>query len=244
MYLIALCDDEAAELKKTERMLSSYEKNHPEIGLEIQCFKNAGELLYMVREKNYTPDLILMDIYMPGKTGIEAAKELRELGSEGKIIFFTTSREHALDAFEVDAVQYLVKPVSEQTLYPILNKLLKHMEEECRRYVLLRVDGRIRRVAVSNITCCEAQGKNQKIYLSDGRQYLLRMTMTELVETLCRYQEFVRVGGSYVVNLEHVDGLNAQEIQMANGRNIYLPRGSYKSLREKYFGYYCAEENE
>lgn len=243
MYLIALCDDEAAELKKTEQMLSSYEKNHPEIGFMIQCFENAEELLYMVRDRNYTPDLILMDIYMPGRTGIEAAKELREMGSEGKIIFLTTSREYALDAFEVDAAQYLVKPISEQTLYPILDKLLKHIEDEYRRYVLLRVEGRTRRVAVSNITYCEAQGKNQKIYLADGRQYLLRMTMTELVETLCRYQEFVRVGGSYIVNLEHVDGLNAQEIQMTDGRNIYLPRGSYKSLREKYFGYYCAEKD-
>lgn len=243
MYLIALCDDEAAELKKTEQMLSSYEKNHPEMGFVIQCFENAEELLYMVRERNYTPDLVLMDIYMPGKTGVEAAKELREIGSEGKIIFLTTSREYALDAFEVDATQYLVKPVAEQTLYPILDKLLKNIEEESRKYVLLRVEGRIRRVTVSNITYCEAQGKNQKLYLADGRQYLLRMTMAELVETLCRYQEFMRVGGSYIVNLEHVDGLNAQEIQMADGRNIYLPRGSYKSLREKYFSYYCAEEN-
>lgn len=243
MYLVAVCDDEIAELDKTEQILKAYKKKYPERDFLIERFENAGELLYKVREKDYGPDLILMDIYMPEKMGIEAARELRDMGNKSRIIFLTTSREHALEAFGVNAVQYLVKPVSERILFPVLDKILKDIEEARRKYLLLRIEGRIQRIAVDDIAYCEAQGKTQHLYLKSGMQCLLRITITEIYEMLSRYKNFVRVGIAYVVNLEHVDSLNARELQMDNGKKIYLPRGSYQPLREKYFGYYC-EENE
>lgn len=239
MYLIALCDDETAELKKTEQMLSDYEKNHPDRDLLVESFESAEELLYKVREKNYTPDLILLDIYMPEKQGIAVARELRDMGKQGKIIFLTTSREHALDAFGVDAAQYLVKPVSQEILFPVLDRFLKEVEEERRKYIILRIEGKIQRVAVNDIVYCEAQGKIQYLYLKDGRQCLIRATMTEIYDMLACYPEFVRVGAAYIVNLNYVESLTAQELQMDIGRKIYLPRGSYPSLRERYFEYYC-----
>lgn len=241
MYLVAICDDETEELDKTEQMLRNYEKKYPQTNFMIECFKNADELIHAVREKDYTPDIILMDIYMPEKMGIEVTKELREMGNKSRVIFLTTSREHALEAFSVDAAQYLVKPVSEMILFPVMDKLLAEIEEKRRKYLLLRIEGKIQRIAVDDIAYCEAQGKMQHLYLTNGMQCLLRTTITEIYEMLSRYQNFVRVGIAYVVNLEHVDSLNAQELQMDNGRKIYLPRGSYRSLREKYFGYYCEE---
>lgn len=241
MYLIALCDDEMADLNKTEQMLNNYKNKHPEINFMVECFENVNELLYMVREKNYKPDLIMMDIYMPEKMGIEAAKELRAMGNEGRIIFLTTSREHALEAFGVDAVQYLVKPVSEEVLFSILDKLLSDVEEERRKYLLLRIEGRIQRVAINDIIYCEAQGKIQCLHFVDGTQCLLRMTMAEIYEMLSCYEEFARVGVAYIMNLDHINSLNAKELYMDNGQKIYLPRGSYQSLRERYFEYYCEE---
>lgn len=239
MYKIALCDDEVAELSKTRQMLSSYEKKHPDMEFMTECFEDAEELCYMVRERGYTPDLILLDIYMNEKNGIEVAKELRDMRNNGRIVFLTVSREHALDAFGVDASQYLVKPLSEHMLHPLLDRLFDDIDKERRKYVLLRTEGRILRVAVDDIVYCEAQGKAQKLYLADGSWQQLHMTMTAIYEMLSGYQEFIRVGVAYIVNLEHVDGLNAKEMQMTGGASIYLPRGAYKLLREKYFEYYC-----
>lgn len=241
MYQIALCDDETTELNKTEQMLSSYEKKYPEMKLIIRRFESADELLDTVRENNYMPDLILMDIYMPGKIGIEAARELQEMGNKGRIIFLTTSKEHALAAFGVKASQYLVKPVSKEVLFPILDSFLKEIEEEHRKYLLLRIEGRFQRIAINDIEYCEAQGKTQFLHLADGRKCLLRITMAEINEKLSRYQEFVRVGIAYVVNLGHIDSLNARDISFGTGKKIYLPRGSYKTLKEQYFRYYCEE---
>ncbi len=239
MYLIALCDDERVDLEKTEQMLHSYETRHPEIRFSVDCFESADELLYMVREKNYMPDLMLMDIYMPEKLGIEAARELRDMGSQSRIIFLTTSREHALEAFRVDASQYLVKPILEKQLFQVMDKLLRVMEEERKKFLLLRTGGRIQRIPVGDIIYCEAQGKTQYMYLAGGMQHLLRVTLTEIYEMLSRYQEFARVGVAYIVNLEYVDSLNAQDICLNTGKKIHLPRGAYKVLKEQYFKFYC-----
>ena len=104
MYHIALCDDEESELDKAENMLKSYQEQNRECSFSIERFISADDLLWKVKENEYMPDLLLMDIYMPRKLGIEAAKELREMGNECRIIFLTTSKEYALEAFRVDAV--------------------------------------------------------------------------------------------------------------------------------------------
>ena len=225
MYLIALCDDELTELNKTKLMLENYTKEHPEIDFTITCFQSADDLIYKIGEK----------------MGIKAAQELRDMGSQSKIIFLTMSKEHALDAFGVDAVQYLVKPVSEKILFSVLDRFLGEVEEERKKYILLRVDGRIQRVPLNNIMYCEARGKLQCIYLVDGTQCLLRMTMAEIYEMLSLYREFIRVGIAYIVNLEYIDNLNAEDICLNTGKKIYLPRGAYKALKEQYFRYYCEE---
>lgn len=248
MYLIALCDDETAELEKTEKLLSGYEKKQPGLDFVIRRFENADELLCSVIERKYMPDIIFMDIYMPNKNGdlhprgIEAARELRSMSYEGKIVFLSTSKEYALEAFDVDAMQYIVKPVSQNKLFSVFDGLLKDIEEERRKYLLLKIEGKLVRISVNDILYCEAQGKVQCLHLTDGTQCILRMTMTEICEQLSQYQEFVRVGVGFVVNLGYISSMDAKELHMDNGVKIYLPRGTYKALRDQYFRYYCEEE--
>lgn len=164
------------------------------------------------------------------------------MGNECRIVFLTTSKEYALEAFRVDATQYLVKPVSKEELFSVLDKLLGSLLEEQKKYLLLRIDNKNRRIAMKDIVYCEAQKKCQCIYLSDGTQLLLRLTMAKIYEMLSDYKEFVKAGISYIVNLEHIESLNAQELQMDNGRTVYLPRGSYQLLKEQYFNYYCGDD--
>ncbi len=242
MYLIALCDDETAELDKVENMIRSYGERNANCNVTIERFTSAEELLSAVKGKKYLPDLVFMDIYMSEKSGIEAARELREMGIECRIIFLTTSKEHALDAFRVDAVQYLVKPVTESELFPRLSRIFREIDRDQQRYLLLRIDNKDHRIALQDIVFCEAQKKRQSLYLADGTQLLLGMTMTKIYEMLSGYKAFTKVGISYIVNMEHIISLSVHEIQMDNGKKIYPPRGSYLPLRERYFDYYCKED--
>lgn len=245
IYLTALCDDETAELDKTEKILSAYEQNHPGVDFVTERFESAGELLYRMEDRNYTPDLILMDIFMPGEKGkqascgMEAAKKLRDMGSRAELFFLTTSREYALEAFDVNASQYLLKPVTQDRLSAVLDGFLEHEEEKQKKCILLKLEGRLAKVPVNDIVYCEAQGKTQCMHLVDGGKYLLRTTLAQLCRQLSAFQEFVKVGAAFIVNLDYVDSLGTQDISLAGGGKIYLPRGAYKGLRESFFNYYC-----
>lgn len=245
---IALCEDETEDLKKTERLLSAYAQRYPELDFVIRCFENTDELLIMVRENEYIPELIFLDIYMMGEQGenvpmgMEAAKELRNMGSEAKLIFLTNSREFALEAFDVEAFCYLVKPVSADKLFSKLDKFMEEAEQTHKKCILLRKDGRIIKVQLNDVVYCEAQGKRQCIHMADGTELIQNMTMAKIYDMCSVSQEFVRVGVSYIINLEHIDSLNAQELQMDNGEKVYLPRGTYRCLREQYFEYYFGRE--
>lgn len=239
MYLIALCDDEEKELDKTEGMLEAYRSRQSGCDFQIERFEDADELLWKIIEGECMPDLLLMDIFMQKKTGIEAARELRKMGNTCNIVFLTMSEEFALEAFRVEADQYLVKPVSEKELFPVLDRWLEDMEMKKKKYLILKTDGKIRRISLHEIIYFEAQKRKQCLYLADNTQLLLSMTMAKIYEMLSGHPEFVKVGASYIINLDHVNALNARELQMDNEKKIYLPRGAYQPLKEQYFDYYC-----
>ena len=109
------------------------------------------------------------------------------------------------------------------------------------KYMLLKDARKIRRVAVQDIVCCEAQKKQQYVYMADGTRLIQHETMTRLYEKLSGCPGFVKVGAAWLVNLEHVESLSTREIELDSGRKIYLPRGAYQALREQYFDYYCEE---
>ena len=118
-----------------------------------------------------------------------------------------------------------------------MDLLLKDIKEERKRYLILQTKGRINRVALRDILYLEAQKRCQQVYLADGDTLTLRMTMTSLFEILSEYQEFVKVGAAYIVNLEHVKSL-----KIDNGDAVHLPRGAYQVLREQYFDFYCRDQ--
>lgn len=242
---IALCDDETEELMKTETILNVYAQKHKDADLVIEHFQSADALIMKVSERGYSPDLVFMDIYMPEKTGksaplgMEAARRLRDMGSRARLVFLTASREHALDAFDVEASSYLIKPVSEDKVVSLLERFWEEREEEREKCILLRVEGMLTKVLLNDIVFCEARGKHQYIHMADGSEIVQNLSMAKLYEMCRSCQALVKVGVSYIVHLEHIVSLNASEVHMDLGRKIYLPRGTYRCLREQYLDYYC-----
>lgn len=135
-YRIAVLDDDLKELHKTEEMLFLYGEEHRQYVLEIMCFQEMKPFMDAVcgRDENeeWTFDILLMDVYLPDGNGIKSAKILREKGYEGIIIFKSSSRENAIEAYSVNALHYLVKPVSQEQLDRAMEKavaeILRHTE--------------------------------------------------------------------------------------------------------------------
>lgn len=239
MYLIALCDDDAKELDQIENLLTEYQKK-AEFPWEYKAerFTSAEELLSEIRENGYSPDFMLLDIYMQGKTGIEAAQELRKENCNSLIVFLTTSMEHALDAYGVDAVQYIVKPLEQEKFFHAMDLVLERLQKKMENQIVVKVaGGGIRQLEADDIFYCESQKNYQVLYLA-AEECKVRMTVKELWEILERLPQFNRCGRSYILNLNHVVSVEKEEILMKNEHIIYIPRNMAVKFKKEYFSYY------
>jgi len=119
-YRVALLTSEAAESDRTEKLLARYGETHPEQELETACYRKLQPFMEAVcgrgagERAGWAFDILIMDVELSEGNGIEAASFLRRKGFGGIIIFQSRTADHALEAYGVDALQYLVKPVSRE----------------------------------------------------------------------------------------------------------------------------------
>ena len=227
-----LIDDEPPALKVLAKYISS-------IGdLEVvgQC-GNAIEALGVLRQK--TVDVIFLDIKMPRIIGTEFFKNLSH---PPKVIFVTAYREYAVDGFELDAVDYLVKPVSFERFFKSITKLNRLMGREISSlipndtpnpgaFVYLKVDRDMKKVFVNDIVYIESWKDYIKIFLTDGKNLLAKQSISAM-ENLLSEHKFVRVHRSFMVSLDKISGYNGLSVQLSE---LEIPIGRlYKqSVMEK-----------
>ena len=138
MLKIAICDDEQEYRDTIEQMLRRYISD---IGLEAQVdiFINPSELIDAT-EGGTIYDIYLLDIYMPGITGMSFATELRSRDIKSSIIFLTSSTDHALEAFGVNATHYILKPFTMKTFYVGMDKAMQNLTTHRSDSIVIKVD--------------------------------------------------------------------------------------------------------
>ena len=209
-----LIDDEPPALK----ILASYISNIN--GLEIvgQC-KNALEALDVLNQK--TVDVIFLDIKMPKILGTEF---LKSLSQPPKVIFVTAYRDYAVEGYELDAVDYLVKPVSFERFFKAITKLNRMMGKETvsvspdyktssEAFVYLKVDKDMKKTFINDIVYIESWKDYVKIFLLNGRSVVVKQTITAM-ENLLSEHKFMRVHRSYMVSLNKILGYNGISVQL------------------------------
>ena len=151
---IAICDDEKEFRDAAERMLNQYMENRA-VPFQADTFGVASELVDMT-EKGTVYDIYLLDIYMPGISGMSIATELRSRDIKSPIIFLTSSTDHALEAFGVNATHYLLKPYTKDNFYVGMDKAMQSITSHKDDSIVLKVDNEYRSIPVSKIIYCEA----------------------------------------------------------------------------------------
>lgn len=244
MYNIALCDDEEKELGQIENLLAKYQDAKQDMDMEYDIcrFLDAETLLQQIREHAYSPDLILLDIFMSGKNGIEAAEEIRQLGLSVPIIFLTTSKDHALYAYGVDAIQYLVKPVDQNRFFHAMDSAMNQIEKQRENLITMKVAGGVRQLQADDIIYCESQKNYQILYVAKD-EYKVRMTTENLWKILGTFPQFGRCGRSYILNMNHIVSVEREEIVMDNKTTIYIPRNKAAEFKKGYFAYYFEQKD-
>ena len=209
-----LIDDEPPALK----ILASYISNIN--GLEIvgQC-KNALEALDVLNQ--HTVDVIFLDIKMPKILGTEF---LKNLSHPPKVIFVTAYRDYAVEGYELDAVDYLVKPVSFERFFKAITKLNRMMGKETisasvdyksnpEAFVYLKVDKDMKKIFVNDILYIESWKDYIKLFLINGKSLIIKQTITAM-ENLLSEHKFMRVHRSYMVSLNKISGYNGISVQL------------------------------
>lgn len=243
MISIAICDDESKEIDRVRDLLTRYMHEHKQYEIKIYSFFAPLELLSYVAEHGGF-DLILLDIYMGGILGTDVARELRHFGDDVEIIFLTTSRDYSLDAFEVDAAQYLVKPYTEYSFFSALSKVISRINVERRTIITLKTTDGITRIAPRDVIFTET-GKNnyQVIHTIQGKKLEVRMTSSEAFDLFSQNKFFIRCGASLNLNLKYIRQISKQTITLDTGDCIAYPYRAYQSLKEEFLRFQMHNEN-
>ena len=232
MIKIAICDDEKVYLDNACALLEEYYAVNDKISVET--FSTPSALLDSI-EGGDRCDIYLLDIYMPGVSGMSVATELRSLGVRSPIIFLTSSTEHAVEAFGVDATHYLLKPYTKANFFAAMDKAVRSISAHTDESVVLKIDGGYQNELTADILYCEADGNYQRIFLKDGTGLHLRATASELYEKLEGFGCFYRCGRAYILNLNHIKKVTANSAVLKNGTEISVPRTAVAPLRAAFF---------
>ena len=226
------------ELERADSLLKKYTREHPQYDIKSVSFSSPLELLAYVAI-NGGFDILLLDIYMPGVLGTEAALELRNMGDNCKIIFLTTSRDHAIDAFSLDAAHYLVKPYSENEFYSALDRAMDKFTKKDGMSISVKSTVGIHRVELNKLVYSETNNHHQRLYLLDGRMISTRKSSAELFELLEADPRFYKCGSTYIINMDFIVELSAKHVVFSTGAKIPILSRKYMELKKLYMDYSC-----
>lgn len=227
---VAIADDTARDAQRLETYLTRYSK---EIGvpLELDVFPNGTQFI-----DQYQPvyDLVVMDIDMPGLNGVDAARRLRERGDRVVLMFVTNMPQYALAGYEVEAVDYVLKPVSYQDFALKLHKARRYIQRNRDTQVALRDGEGVTAVAVSEILYVEVS-RHYLIYHLLDRDIRIRGSIGQ-AEGLLPSQLFARCNSGYLVNLRHVEAIGKEDVTVG-GQRLKVSRGKRLEFMERFTRY-------
>lgn len=233
MLKIAIVEDEESCAEQLKRYLQRFEREHGET-LDCICFSNGMDFV-----SDYTPiyDVIFMDIEMPHLDGMTAAKKLRGMGDTSCLIFVTNMSQFALNGYEVEALDYIVKPVSYFTFSVKFERAVEIAKKKKKKELFfLRKDG-AKKIYIDDILYVEVY-KHHIIYHTQEEEIEMRGTMKDTLRQL-QGMDFVLCNKAYLINLRYVSQVKQNMVYVLN-EPLIISRNRKKEFLEALTKYYGA----
>lgn len=225
---IAVCDDDLREQEQLETALRGWD---PTRGTEK--FFNGSSLLEAAK-KAPAFDVAFLDIYMPVENGMDIARTLRNISPETEIVFVTTSENHAVSAYSLNALHYLVKPVTAEGIAEVFRRLAEVRARQ-RETLSFSVRGDICTVLLSQICALKSRNHTVELSLDDGRQLRTRTPLYELEQKLDR--RFLKLNRGVVVNMDHIERMGTDSCTLRGGSQLFLAARERNVIRAAYSDY-------
>lgn len=235
---VLVCDDNVTEAERLQKLILSYGERNG-VNFEVSVCTTPKDILGGLQNSGQM-DILFLDIYLEELNGIDLAKLVRRDNSKSKIVFVSSSHDHALEAFGVNASQYLVKPVCYSGLSQTMEMLLQDPHEG--GVIHVSTNNQIVKIFLNELVYTETQRHYQALFLANGTVERARMTRAELCDLLGTQKRFARVGASFLVNLDYVVRIAADGIELTGNRVLHIPRRVLADVKRQYFDYYCDGE--
>ncbi len=233
MYKIAVCDDNPADAGYVADVIRRWAQACAVL-MEIERFPSA-EAFWFQYEENRCYDILFLDIEMEpeGMNGIELAAKLRENNSLIQLVFVTGYMDYIADGYDVEALHYLLKPVTEEKLGSVLARALERVKAREKELFLQTTDGSVR-VLNSEIRYLEVQRNYVTIHAAE--EYTVKRTLGDLEKELD--ESFFRTGRSFIVNLRFVRKITKTQVFLKDGAQVPLSRGLYEGINRAMIQYF------
>lgn len=210
MYRVAVVEDNPADSQNLQTMLRQYSKEHGVL-FEVEIFSRPDRFLVSYGQSF---DLVFMDIELPEMDGMETARRLREVDSLVTLIFVTNMAQYALNGYEVDALDFVLKPVSYASFAMKLKRAVKNIRKLKDTELHLVLSNGFIRLPASQILYAEVQ-KHYLTYHTEEEDYTVRGSMKEAEERL-NSLHFLRCNNCYLVNLRRVTAVQDSIVTVGN----------------------------
>ena len=234
-----ICDDTLKDLNQLEKILQSYAKTN-NASITIEKYNNSKEL---VKQVGYNPldyRIFFLDVVMQ-MNGIETAKKIKEIRDDAIIIFTTTSKEFAVDAFGVRAYDYLIKPLEEEQVFNCINRLMEEIKFTQQSFCKIKSnDLTITTINIKEIAYIESINRRIQIYLKNGESITSTTLHSKFLDSIpFEYEKygFLNCHASYVVNMNYVKGITDKYFLMKNEEKIPISKSMLPMVKKTYISF-------
>ena len=222
-YKIAICDDEQKDRDFVAALSCRWAEQRGNT-VELTEFSSAEQFLFCYGEQS-DYDILLLDIEMGQMDGVQLAKQLRQKNETIQIVFVTGYSDYISEGYEVAALHYLMKPVSEEKLFAVLNRALEKRKRE-ERCLNLELGGEMVRIPFYDIRYLDV--RQNYVTIHGKAEYTVKRSLNEFEKELD--DRFFRAGRSLIINLKYIRLVTKTEVSLSDGTLLPLPRGAYEPL--------------
>jgi Response regulator of the LytR/AlgR family len=227
---IAICDDTAEDIKLLSNALYTYDHS-----FEIITFTNGEALVDEFLDSKPSVDILFLDIYMPGINGVETAQKISRERKDTKIIFISSSKEHYMQAYEVFAYNYILKPFDRERLYSVLDRAINEIKRESNHKISFSYKGTLHNVDCHEIMYLESRDKLILFHLADGSTLQCYGKLDGVGKELPE-QAFIRCHQSFIVNSTYITEMGENHFRVGQVV-IGISKKHLKPAKDKYYVY-------
>ena len=224
-FSITIIEDNIQEKERLIELLRIWEVKNS-ITLHIDHYKSGED--YLSSCSTDESNLYILDIQLPFMTGIDVAKKMRGRGFEGTILFLTAFREYVFEGYDVRALHYLLKPVSQEALNKCLDDVHQQLKGD---YFVFRDNSHMIQIPYSDIICLSVV-KHYIEITTKKEVYSVRMSLKSILPFLPA--DFVQCHRGYIINMRHIRKVTATSIMLSNNTTVPIGRNYLSTLRHEY----------